>query len=274
MKIGFIGFGEVASTLCDGLLKNGADVYTCVHDRSIRTKKIAENSGVEICETYKMLAEDSDILISAAVPSSSVDVARMVGEYVEGIYVDMNNVSPKTVNAALDLVRSGKTVDASIIGSVRKKRLDVNIIASGPSADSFAELRKYGMNIQIIGEKTGQASAIKLLRSAYTKGVSALLFESLYHAYTLGVDEDVLKYLSKTEGKDFKNSSMSRIISSAYHAERRSQEMEEVVGMFQEEQDPVMAKATREFFKSLSKRIKKPKKRPESYKEVFELISD
>lgn len=254
-------------------MKNGAYVSTCVHDRSRRTKETADKTRINLCKSYRELAEDSDILISTVVPSSAVEVAGKVGEDIHGIYVDMNNASPKTVKTALQQIRSGNTVDAAIIGSVRNEGFNVNIIASGPSADSFARLRRYGMNIQVIGEEPGQASTIKLLRSVYTKGVSALLFESLYHAYKMGVDVDVLEYLSKTEGNDFKDASISRIISAAFHADRRAQEMEEVVGMLQEYQDPVMAKATEDFFKSLNIRISKLKKRPESYKDVFELIS-
>lgn len=274
LKIGFIGFGEVASTLSVALLKNGAYVSTCVHDRSRRTNETAEKSMINICESYRELAEESDILISTVVPSHAVEVAGTVGEDVQGIYVDMNNVSPKTVKTALQLIKSGSTVDAAIIGSVRNEGLNVNILASGPSADNFAVLRKYGMNIHVIGKEPGQASTIKLLRSIYTKGVSALLFESLYHAYKIGLDEDVLAYLSKTEENNFKEASVSRIISAAFHADRRAHEMEEVVGMLQEYQDPVMSKATEEFFKILNNRISKPKHRPESYKDVFELISE
>lgn len=274
MKIGFIGFGEVAYILSNGLLKNGAEVFACVHERSNRTKEIAEKCGVNLCETYKALAEESDILISAVVPSSSVEVAIIVGEDFNGTYVDMNSISPETVKEALGHIKNGKVVDAAIIGSVRKEGLNVNIIASGPSASDLKELEKYGMNIQIIGQETGQASAIKLLRSAYTKGVSAILFETLYHAYKLGIDKDVLDYISKTEGNNFKDTSISRVISAAYHAERRSQEMAEVVKMLIEEEDPMMAIATEEFYRSLNKRFSKPKIRPVTYKEVFKLISE
>lgn len=273
MKVGFIGFGEVASTLSAGLLEHGVEVCTCVFDRSSKTREIADDMGVEICNTYKLLAEVSDILISSVVPTASIQVAELVGGHVKGIYVDMNNVSPKTVKNALQFIKNGRTVDASIIGSVRRKGNDVRIIASGPAADCFDGLNGYGMNIKIIGEENGQASGIKLLRSAYTKGVSALLFESIYHAYMMGVDREVLENISETEGSEFLGSAVSRIVSAAFHADRRSQEMDEVVEVLKEKQNPLMAKSTAEFFKSLSERISKPKKMPDSYEEVFELVS-
>ena len=49
--------------------------------------------------------------------------------------------------------------------------------------------------------------------------------------------------------------------------------MEEVVEMLSEKHDSLMAKATANFFKNLSERIKRPKKRPDGYIEVFKLLN-
>ena len=273
MKIGFLGFGEVASTLATGLLNNGADVFTCVEGRSLKTKTIAEKVELSLCKSNKELAESSDILISAVTPSQAVKVAKSVGNYFKGIYVDINNVSPATVKEALSYIKNGKTVDASLIGSVRKG-LSAHILASGPYADQFAELNQYGMNTSVIGNEIGQASAIKMLRSSFTKGISALLFETLYSAYKMGIDEEVLKYIAETECKGFKDSAVSRIISSAVHSRRRAEEMEEVVELNSENNRAKMSKATAEFFKLLYTEIDGMDKRPESYREVFELVNN
>jgi 3-hydroxyisobutyrate dehydrogenase-like beta-hydroxyacid dehydrogenase len=272
MRVGFLGFGEVASTLSSGLIQNGAEVYTCLVDRSIRTRKITEKTGVRIHRSYKLLAEDVDILISSVTPSNAVDVASMVGKHSNGIFVDINNVSPKTVNNALEMIENGKTVDAAIIGSVARKGVGVTVIAAGEYAEDFAELNNYGMNISVVGSENGQASGIKLLRSAYTKGVSALLIETIYHGYKMGIDKEVFKYISETEGNDFTDAAVSRIISSAVHAERRSEEMEQVVDMLSEKQDPVMGKATEEFFKRLCKTFKKSEKKPDDYREILDIF--
>jgi 3-hydroxyisobutyrate dehydrogenase-like beta-hydroxyacid dehydrogenase len=272
MQVGFIGFGEVASTFSIGLIKNGATVCTCLDGRSVSTVENARRSGVKIYNTYKELAETSDILISSVVPSMAFEVSQTVSSHSKGIYVDMNNVSPDTVGKTLDTIENGKTVDAAIIGSVANKGLNVKIIASGPFADEFSELNNYGMNITVVGPKNGDASAIKLLRSAYTKGVSALLLETIYHGYKLGIDKEVLKYISLTEGEDFLKSANSRMVSSGFHAKRRSEEMEEVVYMLSKYQDPVMAKATSEFFKYLSENLKKSVSRSENYTDVYKLL--
>ena len=271
MKIGFLGFGEVASTLSRGLINQGADLATCVEGRSSRTKDTAGKSGVTLYKSNKELAENSDILLSAVTPFQAVKVAQEVGNYVNGIYVDINNVSPKTVKEALSFIENGRTVDASIIGSI-KKGFSTHIISSGKFADEFADLNKYGMNISIIGDEIGQASAIKMLRSSFTKGISALLFETLYSAYKMGIDDQVLNIIAETECESFKDSAVSRIISSSLHSKRRCEEMKEVIELISENNNPKMSKATEEFFKSLYNEINRLEKRPENYRDVFKLF--
>ncbi|MBI5680024.1 MAG: NAD(P)-dependent oxidoreductase [Methanobacterium sp.] len=273
MKIGFLGFGEVASTLTNGLLNQGADVYTCVEGRSIKTKQIAKETGVTLCKSNKELAKTSDILISSVTPVQAIKIAQEVGKHSKGVYVDINNISPKTIKKTMSFIQNNKTVDAAIIGSVRQG-LDVQIIASGKYAKEFMELNQYGMNITIVGMELGQASAIKMLRSSFTKGISALLFETIYSAYKMGIDEEVIKYIAKTECEGFKDSATSRIISSAVHAKRRYEEMDEVTELISENLDPKMSNATQDFFKSLYENINKLEKRPDSYIDLFKIMED
>jgi 3-hydroxyisobutyrate dehydrogenase-like beta-hydroxyacid dehydrogenase len=274
MKIGFLGFGEVASTLAGGLLSNGADVFTCVEGRSLKTKEAAEETAMNLCKSNRELAESCDFLISAVTPSQAVKVSKEVGKYVKGIYIDINNISPSTAEEVLSHIENGKTADASIIGSVRKKGLNAHILVSGPCAKQFLELNQYGMNITVVGNEIGHASAIKLLRSSFTKGISALLFETLYSAYKMGIDEETLEYIAETEGEGFRESAVSRIISSAVHSRRRAEEMEEVIGLISKSSDAKMSKATGEFFKQLYGEINSIDKRPGDYKEIFKIIDN
>ncbi|NYB53008.1 MAG: NAD(P)-dependent oxidoreductase [Methanobacteriaceae archaeon] len=268
LKVGFLGFGEVASTLSEGLMLNGVEVLTCLEGRSQRSVDRAKSRGVRLCETFTELAESSDILLSAVVPAEAVNVARKVGGHVKGVYVDLNNISPGTVKEVFSHLETGRVVDAAIMGGI-KNGPKTSIIASGKHAETFAQLNQYGMNIEVIGTETGQASGLKMLRSVYTKGVSALLFEALYAAYQMGVDETLLKYLNKTEGPQFQDSATSRIKSSAYHAQRRQQEMGEVLKFLREYEDPIMTRATCEFFQSLTHKTGEISKKPSDYRDVF-----
>ncbi len=269
MKVGFIGFGEVASILSQKLMENGADVLTCVEGRSPRSKDMAQKSGVRLCLRNIDVAEESDILISSVVPSMAVNVARELGKHSKGIYVDINNISPQTVKEALAQVENQQTVDASIMGSVARKGSQVQIIASGKYGADFAHLNEFGLNIRVIGPEIGQASGIKMLRSSYTKGVSAILWETIHAAYELGVDEEVMDIIAQTEGDNFKESANSRLLSSAFHSKRRFEEMKEVRDFLAGIDDPIMARCTERAFQLIYEQIGKLDKRPENYRDVF-----
>jgi 3-hydroxyisobutyrate dehydrogenase-like beta-hydroxyacid dehydrogenase len=280
MKVGFVGFGEVASTLSNGLLDSGLTVLTCLHGRSLSTKNKALDMGVNICNSHRELAETSEILISAVTPSTALDVAREMGKYSRGIYVDINNVSPSTVIEAMGLVENKKTVDAAVIGSVKRNGPEVQIIACGDSASDFAVLNDYGLNIKIMGAEIGNCSQIKMLRSSYTKGVSALLWETIGAAYELGIDEEVLEIIGQTEGPQFENSSKSRLLSSFNHSKRRYEEMNELKNLLSGTEYLSMVDAIEKTFEIIyekNRELNKDQKEKldfKSYKEIFKALND
>lgn len=272
MKVGFLGFGEVASNISKWLIDGGAEVYTSIRNRSLKTQNLARKYPVNICKDNKTVAEISEILISTVTPSEAVNIAKEVGDFTKGIYVDINSVSPQTAKEALGYIKNRKTVDAAIMGGIKKEGIKVQIIASGLHADHFSELNQYGLNIRVISPQIGQAKALKMLRSSYTKGVSALLFESLYSAYKMGLDEELIKCLEKTECPEFRKISLSRITSSAIHAERRAQEVKEVLGVISEfNEHHYMSQATSDTFRNISKTIKLDKK-SKDYRDVFKCL--
>ena len=120
IKIGFLGFGEVASTLSNGLLARGVEVSTCLEGRSQRSVELAKSTGVGLCDSLSELVESSDILLSAVVPAEAVSMAAKVGvRGFDGVYVDLNNVSPGTVKEAFSHIPNGKTVDGAIMGVLK-----------------------------------------------------------------------------------------------------------------------------------------------------------
>lgn len=269
MKVGFIGFGEVASVLSKGLLNEGLDVLTCVNGRSSKSQSLAKKSGVKLCLRNSDVAEDADILISSVTPDMAFHVAKELGKSSKGIYVDINNVSSQTVKNSLAMIKNQKVVDAAIIGSVHKEGHMVQIIASGNSANDFEKLNDFGLNIKVVGPEVGQASSIKMLRSSYTKGVSTLLWETIFTAYKMGIDEEVLNIIAETEGPNFEESAKSRLVSSAFHSKRRFNEMKEVQDFLSEIYEPTMAKCSGNVFGLIYERLGKLNERPESYRDVF-----
>lgn len=272
IRVGFIGFGEVASIMASKLLEEGFEVLTSTSGRSERTRKLARDLGVVDCANIREVSRGSDILISAVTPGVAVRVAREVGDHVRGVYVDINNVAPATVKRALENIRNGRVVDAAIMGRI--KDLKVKILACGSAADEFARLNDYGFNIKVVSDCVGDASALKMLRSSYTKGVSALLLETLLAAYHLGLDGSLLDILEETEGDGFRERAISRVISSAFHSRRRYEEMKDVESFLSENITPIMSKCTLRTFKRMMEQLEGLDVEFEDYAAVFGYIKD
>ena len=238
MKIGFIGFGKVARNLVRLINSENITFLTSAQNRSENTIKNTEESDVEI------LAILSDILISANSPNQALDVAVKYGKYSKGIYMDLNNISPKETLEINKHVNN--FVDGAIIGKIDSA--NPILYLSGKNLESLDFLNDF-LEIRKISENLGDASKLKLLRSMYTKSLSAVLIESSEVAKNLNLEEEFFDILSLTEGEDFKKSALSRINNTKNSKKRKAEELEQIIDYF-ENQDLTMVKAS---FKKLNR---------------------
>ena len=81
MKIGLIGFGKVCQNLVKLMESEDIEFITSKEDRSESTIESIDESNVSVLPTFEDVAIQSDILISANSPSSSLDVAKKYGKY-------------------------------------------------------------------------------------------------------------------------------------------------------------------------------------------------
>ena len=202
MIIGFIGFGKVAQNLVKMIRSDDICFITSTENRSPDTIGNIENAHIKILDTFKEVASKSDIIISATSPKNAMNVAREYGQYAKGAYLDLNNISPNTtfeINRYVD-----NLVDGAIIG-----KIDSNnpiLYLSGENASKLQFLNEF-IQTEIISDKIGDASRLKLLRSCYTKTLSALLIESAQIAKDNNMENEFFEMLSLTEGDDFREKS-------------------------------------------------------------------
>lgn len=79
----------------------------------------------------------------------------------------------------------------------------------------------------MVSDTPGDASAIKLIRSIFMKGLATLSIETLEIAKTLKVEQYVIDSLWETiESSSFDKTINQLITGTAIHAERRSEELE------------------------------------------------
>ncbi|MDR0912876.1 MAG: NAD(P)-binding domain-containing protein [Methanobrevibacter sp.] len=263
MKIGFIGFGEVSFTIASILLKNksknkaNVELYSCSENRSEKTKQLMKSIGIKDLKTIENLFKVVDIIISANSPVSALKIAKTYDKNIKKIFIDFNNISPETTNKISNII-GNNFIKGSIIGNIKSK--EHIIYLSGEKSEKIEILKDYGLNIKIVGKSPEIASKIKILRSIYTKGVSALLVETLNIAKSMNLEETTLNTIAIGECNNFKTKAISRKENSLKNAKRKYEEMCEILEYLNgfkdnsyEDIDYTMIKSIAKKFKYLNK---------------------
>lgn len=240
MIIGFIGFGKVSQNLKRLIMSEDIEFVTSLEGRSSKTIEMIKKEDIEVVDTFKEVAQTSDILISANSPKSALDVAQKYGRYANGIYLDLNNISPDTTLEISKHVSA--LVDGAIIGKIDSTHPVLYL--SGEKSEDLLFLNDY-IDTRKISDNIGDAAILKLLRSAYTKSLSALLIESSELAKEYNLEDEFFDVLTLTEGREFKEKSLSRISNTLNNSKRKSEELEEIINYF-DKSDLVMVRAALE----------------------------
>ena len=239
MIIGFIGFGKVACNLVNLITSPDIKFITSAENRSPETVENITKSDVEVLDTFKEVAFKSDILISAASPKSALNIAEKYGKYANGIYLDLNNISPTTT---LEIEKHVENlVDGAVIGKIDSQ--NPILYLSGEKSSELEFLNDY-IHIKVISDNIGDASRLKMLRSTYTKTLSAVLIESMQIAKNINLEDELLDMLEMTEGDGFKEKSLSRINNTLKSSKRKREELDEIIEYFTDD-DLTMVEAAR-----------------------------
>ena len=237
MIIGFIGFGKVSRNLINLINSDDIEFITSSEGRSQETIESIKEANVKLLDTFKDVALNSDILISANSPKSALEVAQKYGKFTDGLYLDLNNISPKTTFEISKYV--DKLVDGAVIGKIDSDNPILYI--SGEFSDQLLFLNEF-IKTKKISDTIGDAAILKLLRSSFTKSLSALLIETSQLADDYNLMDEFFETLSLTEGVEFKNKSISRINNTLNGSKRKSEELEEIIDYF-DDKDLIMVKA-------------------------------
>lgn len=283
-RVGFIGFGEAASNMAAGMGEEGLggmvayDVAWQDPTYGQLVQERARQAGVTLAADGAALMAQADIIISATSAALAVPVARESAPYLAGkLYADVNAASPLAMEEVGEVVAGagGRFADVAMMGPLPSFRHKVPMLASGPAAGEFQEaMTPYGLNITIVGDAPGRASAIKMFRSVILKGLEALALEMMPAAHRFGVDDAVIDGIIASTGlTEFKKLMHGLLTSDAIAAERRMHEMEAVVATLDEMgMDARMSRAARdklEWSANLGMRDYFGGERPASYLDVL-----
>lgn len=236
-RLALIGYGEVGQTLGSDLAAAGfADVV--VHDRLFDDpdsppSRAAASRGARTKVDIEEACADRDLVISAVTAGEALNVARAAAPYLgPAFFLDLNSVAPQTRQAQANTI-GARYVEGAVMAPIGPKRLKTPILLGGPSAQAIAPLlAELGFAARPESYEIGQASAVKLSRSIFVKGLEAIVTESLASARHYGVEDEVLASLSNTiPHPDWPGLARYLLSRPLVHGRRRSEEMVEAVKM-------------------------------------------
>ncbi|GAA4725956.1 DUF1932 domain-containing protein [Brevibacillus fulvus] len=288
-KIGFIGFGEAAFHICSGLKSEGVeqirafDVMANDAVLGVKIKERASSIAVTLDNSLRELLEHSQVIFCATSAKYALGIAQEAAEFIGNrhIYVDLNAASPKVKREIASVIQQagGLFVDGAVMEAVPPLRHKVPILLSGEGAVAFqAFMQPAGMNLTVVNDQAGSASSMKMIRSIFMKGFTALLLETLLASHQAGVEKEIVASISKTLASGPVEQLMNLLLTrTAIHAERRVSEMKDVVETLQEMHlDYTMSQATQTKLQSLVELNLNgyfEHKAPDHYRRVLEAIA-
>jgi len=259
LKLGLVGYGEVGTILAHALHEKSVgwvgawDVLFRDPGEAAAMKRCAAEHGVEACASLKDLLSRAGIVVSAVTAANALDAAREAAKWIQPgtFFLDLNSASPSTKVEAAKLIDGAGAhyVEAGVMASVPPYGIRVPMLLGGKQARALAEkLVPLGFDMTVVDERIGVASAIKMCRSIFIKGLEAIVIESYTTARRYGVERQVLASLAETYPEiDWEEQGSYLFSRVAKHGKRRAEEMREATATVREAGfQPWMSAATAE----------------------------
>jgi 3-hydroxyisobutyrate dehydrogenase-like beta-hydroxyacid dehydrogenase len=238
-KIGVTSPGDMGQAVAMRLKACGFEVYTALEGRSARTAELARKAGIDDCGSIEKLVGTCDMILSILNPAAALDNAREIARAMSAtgrkiVFVDCNAIAPQTGHEIDRIVRDagGIFVDAGIIGPPPRGKAKTKLYVSGPDAALMSQIVDDQLQVRVIGERVGDASAVKMCYASITKGALALGMELLITARKLGV-EQALEAEFKDSQPDMYEWVLSRSVTMPPKAHRWVPEMLEIAKTFE-----------------------------------------
>lgn len=234
VTVGIVSAGAMGSALGARLREGGCRVVTTAAGRRARTRQRAELAGLDVLGSLGELLSTSDAVLSVVPPGAAREVARALAGAMGTVgrtppVADLNAVSPETAAELAGILRraGADLVDGSISGPPPTGPGTTRVYLSGPRAAEVAALPFAGVELRVVGEAVGLASAVKMCTASVYKGRVALLAQALRTAHAHGVAEHVLDDLTTTgvADRDRTGTTLARASAKAW---RYVAEMEEI----------------------------------------------
>lgn len=245
-RIAMIGFGEAGRAFVSGW-GEAARGRVAAHD--IKAADPAQAPAMAVAAAERGIAchalpaealEGAAVAFCLVTADQALAAAEAAAPHLPPgtLWLDGNSCAPGTKRAAAQAIEAagGRYVDLAIMAPVHPRKHQTPALLGGPHADAALDiLSPFGMNLRKAGERVGDASSIKMLRSVMIKGFEALTAECLLAARRAGVEEAVLASLQASDpGWDWAARGAYNLERMMAHGARRSAEMREVAATLRE----------------------------------------
>ncbi len=230
-KLGILHPGQMGVSIAASAKNSGCEVYWASEGRSKQTRQRAAELGIIDTLTLEALCQTCAVIFSVCPPHAAEEVANHVlTAGFQGLYVDANAIAPQRTQRMGQIFHTAGLdfVDGGIIGGPAWEPGQTWLYLSGEEAQAAAAYFKAGpLEVSVIGDEIGKASALKMCFAAYTKGTTALLCGILAAAEDLGVREELETQWSRG-GSDFATQTQNRVQRVTAKAWRFEGEMKEI----------------------------------------------
>lgn len=194
--IGLMTPGDMGQAVAMQIRARGFTVCTALDGRSERSRRLAREAGLTDTGSIARLVAECDAVLSVMDPGAAMAFGRQAADAIRAggqrtLIVDCNAIAPATAAEIADGVTQagGSFVDAGIIGPPPRGSAKITLYVSGPRAAELEQIAGPQLKVQLVSDRIGDASALKMCSGALTKGTQALWLEVMIAAQRLGVRE-------------------------------------------------------------------------------------
>lgn len=261
MKFAILGGGMVGGCYMQALLEFGHPlVGLCDLQPAPAVAQQVQAAGAQVHAQPGDWLAQADVVVSAVFGTAARGLFEACLPYLRdgALYVDMTTADPADMRACGAQARRNPDeagvdfVDVAITGAVNLSGRKTPLLVAGPE-DAAERVRQLflpcGGTVRTVGTQPGDAAALKLLRSLYTKGMEALGVECLVTAQRMGLRESLYAVLQDIDETPLRAMLESMVRTHGPHAQRRSHEVAQARRQMEDQGlTPIVAPAVQTLF--------------------------
>lgn len=233
MHIAIIGLGEVGRAYAHALHAAGHTLQVCNARAGAAAQAAADALGLPLHLAPGEWLRNCDWVLLCVIGTAAPQVVAQCTPWAapHATLCDLTTASPQTKRASAALAHQHGLhyLDVAIMGAVALGQHATPLLVAGDGAAAFqAWMGGAGGRVQVIDTgAAGDAIALKILRSTFTKGLEALSVELLMTAERQGVRDKLYAQLQDIDDTPLRAFIDMLVRTHVVHAKRRAFEVQE-----------------------------------------------